>query len=193
MKYSPLPLIAALILCVALPAQAQALRVYEHPSLGFAFTAPDGWKTVAHPEDDLIYEVADSKTGIHVLLWYTSTEQSALKYLNKMADMKDLVVATEPVHKKINQREAWVLNVSGTIAKAPIQTLLAVIPSGRSLIHPAENALYIVQIWCPAPDYPGNSRAMEKILDSVKVMNTIIFRQRQCCKEYQSAGPQLSF
>jgi len=63
MKYSPLPLVALLILCVVVPMDARETRVYEHPSLDFRFSAPEGMQPVAHPEDDLAYEVVDPKTG----------------------------------------------------------------------------------------------------------------------------------
>lgn len=169
MKYSPLPLIASLILCVALPVQAQGLRVYEHPSLGFAFTAPDGWKPVVHPEDDLIYEVADSKTGIHVLLWYTSTEQSALRYLEKMAGMKDLNIEQKPQARRFDLYDGWVFRLPGKIEGKSVRTVLAAIDGGKSGPHPEERALYIVQIWCPAETSMDHWRRMDDILNSVTI------------------------
>jgi hypothetical protein len=61
------------------------------------------------------------------------------------------------------------LNVSGTVAKAAVRTLLAVIPCGKSRDHPDENALYIVQIWCPEENYERHARLMEEILFSVQI------------------------
>ena len=36
-------------------------------------------------------ELVDPETAIHVLLWYTSTEQSAERYLSKMSHMMEAV------------------------------------------------------------------------------------------------------
>jgi len=167
------PLIALAILFVASAANADESRVYEHPGLEFRFTASPGWQRQPHPEDDLIYEVADPETGIHVLLWYTSTEQSASRYLKKMASMKDLTVDGEPQPRRIHQLDAWVLSAPGTIAGESIHTLLAVIAGGKSRAHSKEEALYIVQIRCPAADLSEHAVVMEGILDSVKIMTRV--------------------
>ena len=84
--------------------------------------------------------------------------------------MKDVVIEQEPQATGIDQRDAWVLRQPGRISDEPIHTVLAVIASGKSPIHPKENALYIVEIWCPAETYMENWRAMEDILHSVKIM-----------------------
>jgi hypothetical protein len=169
MKYSPLPLVAALILCVVVPTHAHETRVYEHPSLDFRFSAPEGMQPVAHPEDDLAYEVVDPKTGIHVLLWYTTTEQGPSDYLKKMASMKELVFDQKPQATRIDQRDAWVLRQPDRIVGKSMQTLLAVIAGGRSRIHPKESALYIVEIWSPAEGDSDNWRIREDIFRSVKI------------------------
>ena len=169
MRTSQLPLISLLILCVALPANARSLRVYEHPSLEFRFTASVGWQPVAHPEDELIYEVADPETGIHVLLWYTSTEQSALRYLEKMAGMKDLVLEQKPQPKRFDEHDGWVFHLPGKIAGESIHSVLAAIDGGQSRSQPKERALYIVQIWCPAETSMDNWRTMDDILNSVMI------------------------
>lgn len=179
MRISPRPLIALLALCVALPAQAQAVRVYEHPSLEFRFTASVGWQPVAHPEDELIYEVADPETGIHVVLWYTSTEQSALRYLEKMAGMKDMVLEQKPQSKRFDEHDGWVFRLPGKIAGESIRSVLAAIDGGQSLSQPTERALYIVQIWCPAETSMEHWRTMDDILNSVTIKTRVPAIARQ--------------
>jgi hypothetical protein len=158
------------LLLLATPLAAGDLQIYEHPSLDFRFEAlPDG-RRQPHPEDRMIYEIVDPKTDVHVVLWYTTTEQSGRGYLKKMADMKDLVVDAEPVRRLIGGREAWLLDVAGIIAETPIRTLLAVIPCGKSPDYPKENALYVVQIWCPEDAYEEHARLMAEILHSVRIV-----------------------
>jgi len=151
-------------------------RLYKHPGLDFQFRAPEGWLDQARPEDGLIYEVADPQTNIHVVLWYTTTEQDGLGYLKKMADMKGLIAEREPEERRIDGLTAWVLGAPGTLAGAPIHALLAVIPCGMSPVYPAENALYIVEIRCAEENFETHFRAMEEILDSVHVMTRVSYR-----------------
>jgi predicted Zn-dependent protease len=167
----------AAILSVA-PAAARDAGLYRHPRLDIQFTAPEGFRQQEHPEDVLIYEVANPQTGIHVMLWSTTTEQSGLKYLQKMAHMKDLSLDGEPQKRWIDRRESWVFDVPGTIAGSPIRTLLAVILSGPCQERPAENVLTVVQIWCPTETHAEHARAMEAILESVRITNRIIIQDR---------------
>jgi len=160
------------LLLLAAPVSARDTQVYEHPSLDFRFEAPRDWRQQPRPEDEMIHEVADPRTNVHVVLWYTSTMQSGPAYLKKMAGMQDLAVDNEPLRRQIGGREAWVLNVPGVIANVPVRTLLAVIPCGKSSDYPDENALYIVQIWCPEEDYEEHARLMEDILYSVRIVIT---------------------
>jgi hypothetical protein len=87
------------LLLLATPVTARDMQIYEHPSLDFRFEAPRDWRQQPRPEDKMIYEVADPATNVHVVLWYTSTEQSGPGYLKKMASMKDVVVDTEPIRR----------------------------------------------------------------------------------------------
>jgi hypothetical protein len=171
-------LVVVLTLQIAAPTAARDLRLYKHPGLDIHFTAPTGWLQQARPEDDRIYEVTDPETEVHVILWYTSTEQDAPGYLKKMADMKGLVVDREPRPRRIHQLDAWVLSLPGTVAEEPVHTLLAVIACGRSRDHPNENALFIVQLWCPRKRFPEHARTMEEILDSVRIMTRVSYRGR---------------
>jgi hypothetical protein len=50
-----------------------------------------------------------------------------------------------------------------------IQTLLAVIPHGKSAKYPRENHLFLIQIWCPEEDYEKNRIVMAEILDSMEI------------------------
>jgi len=47
--------------------------------------------------------------------------------------------------------------------------LIAVIPDGKSKTHPRENALHIIQIWCPEENYEQHIRIMENVLDSKEI------------------------
>jgi len=92
MKVSRLLLATVFALLITAPATAQENRIYEHPELDFQFAAPPGFERQPRPEDHMIYEVAEPGTGVHAVLWFTTTEQDALHYLLKMADMKGLAV-----------------------------------------------------------------------------------------------------
>lgn len=165
----PVHALISLLLLVT-PVAARDMQVYEHPSLDFRFEAPRNWRQQPRPEDAMIYEIADPKTNLHVVLWYTTTEQGGRDYLKKMAGMQDLVVDTQPVRRLIGGREAWLLDAAGTIGEAPVRTLLAVIPCGKSPDHPKENALYIVQIRCPEDAYEEHARLIADILHSVRIV-----------------------
>jgi hypothetical protein len=88
--------------------------------------------------------------------------------------MMDLAPGAEPTPRTIDGRNAWVLTTSGTVDGKPVETLLAVIPSGKSRRHPFESNLYIVQVWCPAEDRPRLAGRMEKLLDSVRITDRVI-------------------
>ena len=128
------------------PAVAREQQVYKHPRLNIQFEAPAHWRENPYHGDKLIYEIYDSATNIHVMLWYTTTEQSGPRYLEKMASMKDLVLEGNPEKIQIKGRDAWFYNLPGFINKKSIRLLLAVIPDGKSKTHPRENALHIIQI-----------------------------------------------
>jgi len=147
----------------------QNVQTYKHPSLNIQFKASQNWQHVSRPEDKLIFEVMDPDSIVHVVLWYTETEQDAPGYLWKMANMKDLVLGEKPSKRRINNRDTWVLNVTGHERKMPIRMLLAVIPHGKSLIRPKENVLFIIQIWCPEESYEQHMHMMENILDSMEI------------------------
>ena len=144
--------------------------IYRHPSLPIQFEAPTAWQQIAHPEDEFIFELMSSDSIIHVILWYTETEQNASQYLWKMANMKDLKLEDKPAEIQINNLSAWILRVSGFENKIPIRTVLVVIPHGKSKIHPKENRLYIVQIWCPEKQFGNQQKIMEDILKSINIL-----------------------
>jgi len=151
------------------PTIAQELQVYKHPRLNIQFEAPANWKENPYHGDKLIYEIFNPHTDMHVMLWYTTTEQDGPRYLEKMADMKGLIFEGKPEIIQIKGRDAWLYNVPGFINKEPIRMLLAVIPHGKSKTYPRENALHIIQIWCPEENYEQHIHMMENILDSVKI------------------------
>jgi hypothetical protein len=151
------------------PTVAQELQVYKHPRLDIHFEAPANWEENPYHGDKLIYEIFNPDTDMHIMLWYTTTEQDAPRYLEKMADMKDLVFEGGPAKIRIKGREAWLYNVPGFINEKPIRMMLAVIPHGKSKTYPRENALHIIQIWCPEENYDTNKRMMENILGSMEI------------------------
>ena len=141
-------------------------NIYRHPKLDFEFEAPDGWENVGHPEDGLIYEMKDPAGGLRVMLWYTTTEQDGPGYLAKMAGMKGF--RAEPSEeRRIGNRDGWLIETAGDIYGQSSSVMLAGVSRPGS--YPAENALFIVQIWCPKEDYSELSRQMTDILASVKV------------------------
>jgi hypothetical protein len=148
---------------------AQELQVYKHPRLNIQFEAPVNWKENPYHKDKSIYEIFDPDTDIHVMLWFTTTEQDGPKYIEKMASMKDLVLEDKPVKIQIKDCDAWFYNVPGFINKKSIRMLLAVMLDGKSKTYPRENALHIIQIWCPEENYEQHMHMMEDILDSMEI------------------------
>ena len=146
---------------------AAAAEIYRHPTLDFEFEAPSGWKNVRHPEDGLIYEMRDPASGLRVMLYLTTTEQDCPGYLKKMADMKGYRAET-PTERRIGTSDGWLIETAGDIYGQSSKVVLAGVsrPGG----YPKENALYIVQVWCPEEEYEQLKRQMTEILASVKVM-----------------------
>lgn len=150
---------ALLLLAPATDLQAQT--VYRHPELGFQFEASEGWTRVAHPEDRLIYHMQAPGNRLHVMLWYTETEQEAAAYLTKMADMKGYQALTEPRPEELRQVPAMVLQAVGVTDAGDLRVILAAMRSGEGL--------FITQIWCPLERYEEDREEMESILESVEV------------------------
>ncbi|KPL26470.1 MAG: hypothetical protein AMS23_01610 [Bacteroides sp. SM1_62] len=155
-------------------ANIQELQVYKHPRLNIQFEAPANWEENPYHRDKSIYEIFDPDTDIHIMLWYTTTEQDGPSYLEKMADMKDLVPEGKPEKIQIRGRDAWFYNVPGFINKKCIRMLLAVIPDGKSKTYPRENALHIIQIWCPREQFAELEPKMMLILNSVQITENMI-------------------
>jgi hypothetical protein len=173
-------IVAATVLTLLLPAgpvAAQGQQSYGHPDLAMQFTAAPGWIHEPRPGDEGTHELVDPETGIHVLMWYTSTEQSARSYLSKMSSMMDLLRVAEPRPRTINGRDAWVVDALGFVADLPVETMLALIPSGKSRRHPRENNLYIVQIWCPAVDAARLADRMRRLLASVQLTDRVVLAE----------------
>lgn len=148
---------------------SQNTSVYRHSVLNFQFTASDNWKNIWHGTDQ-IYEVMSPDSILHVKLWHTETEQSAEKYLIKMADMKGLELkGRSPVLKKINGKDFRVLKTTGTYSQEKIRTWLSVIDNGKVSSRSKENNLFIIQLWCPAIVYQDYLKYFEQIQNSVKI------------------------
>ncbi len=148
-------------------------RIYEHPDLDLQFSAAPGWQTTPRPGDEGTHELVDPESGIHVLLWYTSTEQDARRYLSKMSHMMDLELGSDTKSRTIGDRSFWLLDCPGTVAGVKAHQLLAVAASGKRRTHPRENNLYIVQVWCPRADWTKLERRMYNLLDSVRIADRV--------------------
>lgn len=167
-----LVIICALLLAPAVlfALDAEELQVFKHPVLEFQFKASKNWRVWPRPESKLAYEVAAPDSSIHVVLWYTTTEQDAGRYLWKMSGMKDIDLENEkPTQEKIGGRDAWVLRAQGRERNANVQMILAVIPRGMSKQHPKEHELFIVQIWCAAQTAVEHKKTMEALLAGVEI------------------------
>jgi predicted Zn-dependent protease len=159
--------IVASLLMASCTTDEETEQVYSHPSLNIQFSASPGWEQV--PRADA-YEVVDPQSVVHVALWHTETEQDGRGYLLKMADMKDLTSDKDPEQTSINGLDAWVVDAAGLEGETPIHTLLAVIPHGEVQLRPAENILFIMQVWCPKSDWTQHAKAMWEILRSADIV-----------------------
>ena len=81
-----------LLLAAAAPADADAgeMRSFAHPDRPMEIRDYGGWRIVARPGDPGTSEWEQDNSGVHVLMWFTSTEMNAERYLRKMANMMDL-------------------------------------------------------------------------------------------------------
>jgi hypothetical protein len=113
----------------------QTGRVYKHPSLNVQFTASSGWEQVPRAQEPGVYEAVDPQSEVHVVLWKTETQQDALAYLLKMADMKGLAWDKQPEERSIGARDAWVLDTAGSEEGAPVHTLLGCHAAWESVIE----------------------------------------------------------
>jgi hypothetical protein len=148
--------LSALVLTPVSPATAADTEndsgTYTHPEYSMQFTDTPGWRHRPRPGDETTHEIYDPQTGIHVLMWMTSTEQSASRYLSKMSRMMNLTLDSDPLPFRIDEHDSWVLDVPGTIEGESVRTVLAVVPSGYSPANPKEILLYIFQFHCPAEE-----------------------------------------
>jgi hypothetical protein len=158
------------IFLIPIKSFSQITRTYKHPILNFQFNASENWINISHPEDSLIYEMIRPDSNIHVMLWYTETEQSAEKYLLKMVSMKDLKIAGDVANPRtINEHDMWVITLPGYEGKVPVRLMLGIIARGKSKKHPKENRLFIIQIWCHQDKFNVYKSIFEDILKSVEI------------------------
>lgn len=144
-------------------------QTYRHPTLSMTFTASPGWTHGQWPNDAGVYEAVDPQSTVHVVLWHTETEQDALGYLLKMADMKGLNLEREAEKTALGGSEAWLLDTTGTHNGKPIHTLLVVIPHGKVESRPRENFILIAQIWCPEESSETDVASMKDILSTLRI------------------------
>jgi len=157
-------IISALVIACCGLAFSQDLTTYKHPNLNIQIKAAENWKAIPRPEDQLIYELTDPEAVVHVMMWYTETEQDAAAYLKKMAGKKDLVYQGGPTKGKINNRDAWVLDATCCMDEVPIRVVLVAIPYSSD-----KEALFITQLWCPEGEFAENEQKMENVLYSLEI------------------------
>lgn len=160
-------MIALLVSALIVPAPADSAEAkaetHTHPGLPVSFRTFEGWHRVPRPGDEGTFEMASPDGKARVMLWYTSTEMDARRYLVKMADMKGLDIpdGSMPEDIRTTHHDMVVYRIPGTT--------LAVIPNGNSAGHPKENALYIVQVSCLREGYEGCEELMDGILGTVRI------------------------
>jgi len=158
-------ILAALAVLAAAPAEAaeKKAETHRHPSLPVSFKTFEGWHRVPRPGDEGTFEMASPSGTVHVLVWYTSTEQDAAGYLVKMSGMMGLDIhdGTEPdtLETEYHQMVHYVFP----------GTTLAVIDNGRTEERPRENALYIVKVVYPAEGCDDCEGLARRILGTVRV------------------------
>lgn len=127
MRQMILVLLASLLIAPAAAVRVEAkAETHRHPDLPVQFKTFEGWHRVPRPGDEGTFEMASPGGTVHVMVWYTSTEQDARRYLIKMADMKGLDIpdAAEPDILSTGHYDPVAFDIPGT--------LLAVIDNGRS-------------------------------------------------------------
>ncbi len=98
MRQMILALLASLLIAPAAAVRVEAkAETHRHPDLPVQFKTFEGWHRVPRPGDEGTFEMASPGDKVTIMVWHTSTEQDARKYLMKMADM-------EPGH---SFRAAW--------------------------------------------------------------------------------------
>ncbi len=157
-------IVCALVIAFSGLSFGQNFTTYKHPSLNIQLRAAENWKHIPRPEDRLIYEITDAESVVHVLMWYTETEQNGSAYIKKMAGMKDLVYQGEPTKGKINNRDAWVLDATCCMNESPVRVVLVAIPYETD-----KEALFITQIWCPEDKFAEKEQKMEDIIYSLEI------------------------
>jgi predicted Zn-dependent protease len=147
-------------------ASGQVIKTFHHPSLNITFRADENWINIAHPENELIYEIADPDTIVRVLLYYEASDQAGPEYLNHMARTNNLVYEGKPTKGIINEREAWVLDATCCRRQLPVRVVLAAIPCTME-----DDGLVITQLCCPEDKLAENKDCMEEILYSVQILD----------------------
>ena len=164
MRQIILVMLAAALIMPAAAGRAEAkAETHTHPSLPVSFKTFEGWTRVPRPGDEGTFEMASPGGKARVMVWYTSTEMDARRYLVKMADMKglDLPEGYQPEDITTTYHYMVVCRITGTT--------LAVIPNGKTEKRPKENALFIIQIICSPEGYDGCEELMSGILESVRI------------------------
>ncbi len=93
-----------------------------------------------------------------------NTESTGSHYLKNMANMKNLVYDSDPVKGKINNRDAWILDATCCIKKAPVRVVLVAIPDEQE-----DRSLYITQILCPEDKFEEKEESMEGMIYSLQI------------------------
>jgi hypothetical protein len=160
--------LGALVLSLAAAAHTvQDSTVYRHPSVPVSIEAPTGWKAASWPGDPGVFEVAAPDGSITALLWFTATEQSADRYLNKMVNMKPLEPVTPVETVDIGGLEAWRIVARGSEQghSGILETFVVV----NSHLENEPEGNFILQVWCAESRREELSPLIEDIVGSLKV------------------------
>lgn len=156
-----------LFTALAIPPVMQDAGTFKHPTLPVTIEAPAGWEAGSWHDDPGVLEVTAPDGSVHVLLWFTDTEQSADRYLAKMVGMKP-VEPTGPVRQvDIGGRAAWRLEATGSEqGEGGIAETFAVLDVGPGF--PGQGAL-VLQVWCPEQRRGELATEMNRIVDSLRI------------------------
>ena len=142
----------------------QNVQTFQHPSLNFQVQAFSDWITISHPENQMIFEIRDPDSVCCVRMWYAAGTGSVTKNLKNFALQKNLVFNAEPIKGNIKRKDAWILDATCCVNKAPVRVVLIAIPDQTRI-----GSFYAAQVGCPEDKFKEKEPVMESIIYSLTV------------------------